>query len=554
MNNTENINLDTYINSFITNPYDSVKYFDDLIKAQNNLPGQNIVAPQTITANKTFYYRFIKAGGCDALGTLNISFKASTPSTLLPPTVTVCEGSKADLNVGPGYSDILWSTGEKTATVKLGVGNYFVDLTNNSGCVYRQKVSVLESPKPIWNIAAYNATNCDSDFSGIIKVKFSTITPVIISNASLFKVEYSLFSNFSTLLPNDWTYSANTTVYVRASSAFCPAVTKTIDFKIGAKLNLIKDIVIESICDDNLDGIKTVDLALYKSLFTKETGVNPTYFDDLIKAQNNTGSISSDVKVDQSGTYFIRFQKNLICDVIGTITINVKIPTKSDILVDQQICPEKTTTLDAGSGFTKYLWSTGAITESIKNVPVGDYWVDLTFDGCTYRQNVSVTAVELPKITNVDIQGTTVTVTVSGGKKPYQYSVDGINYQASNIFTNVPSGDQTIYVISADQCAPVTAKIYIIRILNVITPNDDGLNDLLDYSPLLNKEEPFLQIFDRYGNIVFKGDQSNRFIWNGKTADKTVSSSSYWYVLQWREIGAATVTKLTGWVLVKNRQ
>ena len=67
---------------------------------------------------------------------------------------------------------------------------------------------------------------------------------------------------------------------------------------------------------------------------------------------------------------------------------------------------------------------------------MGDYWVDLTLNGCNYRQNVTVTAVELPKITNVDIQGTTVTVTVSGGKKPYQYSVDGINYQASNIFND----------------------------------------------------------------------------------------------------------------------
>ena len=61
---------------------------------------------------------------------------------------------------------------------------------------------------------------------GIIEVKFSTITPTIITNSSLFTVEYSLFANFSTLLPNDWTYTANTTVYVRAISTVCPPEIK----------------------------------------------------------------------------------------------------------------------------------------------------------------------------------------------------------------------------------------------------------------------------------------------------------------------------------------
>ena len=553
IDNTENIDLTSYVSSFTTNPYDSVKYFDDLTKAQNNVPAQNISAGQTITADKTFYYRFSKGGICDALGTLNITFKAATPSKTLPATVTVCEGTSTPLNVGTGYSSILWNTGSTSTTINLGVGNYFVDLTNSSGCVYRQNVSVIESPKPIWNIGAFNAIYCDDDFNGIIKVKFSTITPTIISNSSIFKVEYSLFSNFSTLLPDDWTFTTNTTVHVRTISPFCPEEKRTIDFRIGDKLTLIKNVHTASECDDDFDGIKTVNLANYKSIFTTETGVTATYFKTLFDAQKNTGSIPSTVNITNSGTYYLRFQKAGVCDNIGTLTISIKIPKKSTVLVDKSICPEATTTLDAGPGFSNYLWSNGSTAQSII-VPVGDYWVELTADGCTYRQQVSVKAVPVPVITGVEIQGGNVTILVTGGNPPYQYSLNGSTYQSSNVFNNIPPGNYTVYVISADQCIPTTTEINILRILNVITPNDDGKNDVLNYADLLRKDNPFLQIFDRYGVSVFKGDKNNSFSWDGKISGKAVATGSYWYVLQWQEPGSATVSKMTGWILVKSRE
>lgn len=553
IDNTENIDLASYLTSFTTNPYDSVKYFDDLTKAQNNLPGQNIAAAQTITADKTFYYRFTKAGVCDTLGTLTITFKAATPSTTLPATVTVCEGTSTSLNVGTGYSSILWSTGSTLTTINVGVGNYFVDLTNSSGCVYRQNVNVVASPKPIWNIAAFNGTYCDYDFDGIIKVKFTTITPTIISNASFFKVEYSLFSNFSTLLPDDWTYTANTTVHVRTISAFCPEEKKTLDFRIGDKLALLKNVHTDSECDDDFDGIKTVNLTNYESIFTTETGVTATYFKTLADAQKNTGSIPSAVSITNSGTYYLRFQKAVVCDIIGSLTISIKIPKKSAVLVDKKICTEASTTLDAGPGFSNYLWSNGSTAQSII-VPVGDYWVELTADGCTYRQQVSVKAVPLPVISGVEIQGGTVTILVTGGNPPYQYSLDRSTYQSSNVFNNIQPGDYSVYVISADQCIPTTTEINILRILNVITPNDDGKNDVLNYADLLRKDNPFLQIFDRYGVSVFKGDKNNSFSWDGKISGKAVATGSYWYVLQWQEPGSATVSKMTGWILVKSRE
>jgi len=490
------------------------------------------------------------------IGTLNLELKAATPTALLD-SYTVCQGSSITLNAESSYTAWLWRKGTTTVsttqTAVLNAGIYTVSFTNASGCVFTKTITVTDSPKPQWNIAAYNAVNCDDNFDGIINVKFATITPLIIQNAALFTVEYSLFSDFRTLLPNDWTYAADTTVFVRAYSTVCPAEVKQIDFKIGNSLPLLHASAAVKVCDDDSDAVKSVNLANYIKEFTADSGVTASYYLTLADAQNNVNGISNQVSVSGTATYYLRFHKNNFCDVIGQLTVNVQIPKKSTELADKQICPGTTTVLDAGAGFDAYLWSTGATTSSV-TVPVGNYWVDLTHNGCTYRQTVSVTAVSLPEITSVQIQGSTVTVTATGGNPPYQYAIDGGTYQSSNIFTNVRGGDHIISVISADNCSPVTATINVIELYNAITPNGEGINDVLNYSALLQKEEPFLQIFDRYGKLVFTGDQNNRFTWDGRIGGKGVGTGTFWYVMSWKEPGFTAVTEYSGWVLVKNRE
>lgn len=444
-------------------------------------------------------------------------------------------------------------------------GFIYIRLVNDINCFAVAKVELKSKLPPIVYENLYTQLHCDEEIDGkidgIYNVNVSSITPIVLPVASNFIVKYYDSLNKANAGLNDnvtgiFSFTANNSpIWIRVDSPNgCPPVIKKILLKTGTPFALDSSFENIPICDNDLNNSENVNLTDYVSQFTNESGVPVKYFDDLIKAQNNNPSdeISVNQILNANKTYYLRFKKSGVCETIGTLNLIFKQPKKSTDLQDQQICPESTADLKTGGGFDGYLWSTGETSESI-SAPIGEYWVELTSNGCTYKQAVSVTAVSLPKIETIIIQGSTVTINASGGNPPYQYAIDNSNYQPSNVFTNISGGVHTVYVISVDHCEPVSAEINVIQLYNAITPNSDGYNDVLDYSGLLTKNEPFLQIFDRFGKIVFTGDKNNRFIWDGKISGKAQTTGTYWYVMHWKEPGFETVTQFTGWVLVKNR-
>lgn len=430
---------------------------------------------------------------------------------------------------------------------------------NNVGCK-----SIAQITLNLYNLAIvlenYTGVFCDDNLDGTVTVTLSTITPAVLNNPGYFvNVRYyaslaDANAGNANTLPNTWSYTAATTIYIRVDSPDgCASVVKPLQFRIGAKIPLIKPSFTTSLCDDNLDGIKLVNLTLLLPQFTLDPNVTATFYSTLADAQNGVSPIGNIINVTGTQTFYIRFEKAGICPEVGSITIIIKTPKKSDLLIDQIICAKATTTLDAGPGFERYLWSTGATSPSISNVPVGNYWVDLTFDGCVYRQYVSVTESPIPLITSIEINGSTVTIGVNGGTPPYEYSLDGILWQSSNVFTNVSTGNHVAYVRDAKRCDETKRPFVIIKLINTITPNDDGYNDDIDYSALMTNNNLEFRIFDRYGAEVFRGNATNRFIWNGTMGGRPVHTATYWYFLSWTEYGSTTPVKYTSWLLVKHR-
>lgn len=287
---------------------------------------------------------------------------------------------------------------------------------------------------------------------------------------------------------------------------------------------------------------------------TAETGVVKEYYPSPTDAVNSTNPIPNPANyIAPSGVAFIKVIGGSGCYAIAKVTLIVSPPTPSAILKDKQICMESTTTLDAGPGFTSYQWSTGATTPSISNVSVGAYWVILKTGECFTKQEVKVFPTELPVITSLEVSNNTVTVNVIGGTAPYMYSIDNHNWQSTNVFENVTRGDITVYVRDNNRCKEVQLSTIVPKILNVITPNGDGLNDFLDYSALAGRTNLTFSIYDRYGARMFEGNKDNGYKWDGTIAGKSIPTGNYWFDIRWDDSNSKAAIKYTGWILVKNR-
>ena len=580
LDDSHTIHLNNYKYLFLNSADMSIqpKFYLSLAEAQedkNALPSDEVTL--TGLGNKIYHYRFENGTSCPNVGTLTLQYTKGFASTSLPTSPKIiCEGSTTIIDAGDKHQTWEWfdesdltKVFPKTRTQTLGPGKYHVILTSPNDCKYKQNFEILGSPKAILDISKLNATFCDEDFDDEIKIKFSTqVTPVILQNPHPdLKVEYYKDSAYTQLITgDDFTYKVDTRVYVKVRSAYCSDVTGFIDFKIGNKISLINTLQTVEECDDDLDGkflLKDLNTK-YRDLFTNDTNATVKFFVKKSDAQNpNATNSIVEVQINDQQLLHVRVSSTTTgCPALAELTIKIKVPKKSDKLEDKTICQGDTADLDAGPGFTSYEWyKEGEPTmlgsnQDISGLPVGKYYVILKGDlpnDCPYKQSVEIKAAELPTIEGIEINDSTVKITAKGGKQPYRYAVDGGNYQASNTFTNVSPGLHKAYVISADDCDPVEKEFSVIEIYNLITPNGDGVNDVLDMSLLKYKKNVKFQIIDRAGRLLFEGDTQNNYTWDGKQNGKGLPTSSYWYNMEWQDFDNSPPVKYTGWILLKNR-
>lgn len=322
-----------------------------------------------------------------------------------------------------------------------------------------------------------------------------------------------------------------------------------------------------TVTDDTLTECYTEDepvsaiFDLTTAVVTLDAPVTKEYYTTLANAEQGLNPIGNPSAFSSpSSEVFVKVINADGCFDIAVVTLVVIGPKYSEFLVDQYICLEDRVTLDAGAGYSSYQWSTGDTSPTI-TVGVGDYWVILGHDGCETRQEVTVYKTPEPVITKVDIENDNVTIHVTAGEPPYQYAntTTGMVWQSSNVFEDVPRGLNTFWVKDSFDCQPIAIPVIVPNVVNAITPNGDGNNDVVDYSELARlsykMESLTLNIYDRYGSIIFQGNKTNGFKWDGKVNNKTVPTGTYWYTLMWHMDPDQLIKyEYNGWILVKNRE
>ena len=247
-----------------------------------------------------------------------------------------------------------------------------------------------------------------------------------------------------------------------------------------------------------------------------------------------TGTSLTIPNVTQNTTYYAEANNNG-CSNENRVSVAVTI-YNPPVLTDQELilCKSSTLTLATQIPNMTYLWSTGETTTTINVSTPGIYTVDVTSptpENCTSRKKITVLEHTIPEIDRIDVNETTVVIYLLKPEDYFEYSVDGINYQSSNVFIDVRSGLQTAYVREVNSCGTDSEAFIILIAPKFFTPNNDSYNDVWEIKGLINYPEAEVNIFDRYGKFITRLNAAKQS-WDGTFNKNLLPATDYWYIMK----------------------
>lgn len=311
-----------------------------------------------------------------------------------------------------------------------------------------------------------------------------------------------------------------------------------------------------TVCDDeanpiNQNGIYAFDTSSFQNtILGTQTGMIINYYDE------NGNTLSSPlpnplISGTQNLTVEVINPLNTTCKVTMTIPLVVIAIPEIELYGNELICndnPSFTKVINAGllnetsiSNFT-YKWflngvlmPTASSYELIVNTE-GVYTVEVSnSNGCKRTRTITVTASNQAIIDSVIVndlvgENSIIVLLSASSLGDYVYSLDNVNYQSSNVFSNVMPGVYTVYVKNMKGCGITPKGVSVLGIPKYFTPNGDGYNDYWNIDGV-NKNfysKTTIQIFDRYGKLLKQFNSLSQG-WDGSFNGTQMPSSDYWY-------------------------
>ena len=125
-----------------------------------------------------------------------------------------------------------------------------------------------------------------------------------------------------------------------------------------------------------------------------------------------------------------------------------------------------------------------------------------------------------------------IDINVIGGTGPFFYQLDNNDFQSSNTFNEITSGDHNITIKDESNCTFLTKEITILDYPRFFTPNNDGYNDFWNIKNFSNFSDIQIAIFDKFGKFLKKITPSGKG-WDGLKNGIPMPSNDYWFVLHY---------------------
>ncbi len=307
-------------------------------------------------------------------------------------------------------------------------------------------------------------------------------------------------------------------------------------------------------CKATISGNETFDLTALSSTILGNQSPSEytlTYHTSLPDAQNGANPIINLTQFNPSvnpQTIYARLIFNALpgCYEIVDFELIVGQTPFLNLQANYLNCTNAPVVLDASVGNipqTTYVWSNGATTPTVEVSQAGITQLSVTATNtygsandlfCSATTEVTVTISSLPEITGFEIvdwtadeNSITVLTTNTGA---YEYSLDGVVFQESNVFQGLLPGLYTVFVRDLNGCGISTKEVWLLYYPKFFTPNGDGYHERwqIPYAAY----EPGLQvmIYDRFGKAMASFDASS-LGWDGTYNACEVPATDYWFVV-----------------------
>jgi gliding motility-associated-like protein len=458
-----------------------------------------------------------------------------------------------------------------------------VENKQRSTCKTETEFDIIVNELPEMN-SSITLKNCDEDGTpdGFTVFNLEEANDYITNNNSQVNVTYYLTENKASLgidSINSYPFNNSTSnqVFARIENANGCYRIATINLVVSTTFFPKNYLYTLEQCENDTvnDGISTFDLSQADtdiiSQFPSGQNLVVHYFETLADAQLELNEITNKTNYQNTSQneqkLFVRVESldNGDCFGIGA-HLFLKVNRRPEFEVDnyQIICLNNTpltlTTFNANGNY-EYTWSkNGTIigTQSTFNAyEGGTYHVKATssFSCESFVQEIEVIESNIPTLTlsDITVQGdsannTILVNTTNLGEGDYEFALDSpINgYQNEPLFENVTPGVRTIFINDKNGCGFAQIEVSVIGYPQFFTPNNDGYND---YWSVLGATNSFytsaqVQIFDRYGKILFEFDATKIQGWDGTFNSNQLPSTDYWF--------SATLTDIEGKTHFKN--
>jgi gliding motility-associated-like protein len=297
-------------------------------------------------------------------------------------------------------------------------------------------------------------------------------------------------------------------------------------------------------CDINGEGSGTFDLSVQDDVIIGDLDpeiVTITYHSSVEEASMDINPLPTTITSGTAEIFArVEWNVNTLCYGLASFTLNVAPPAELVMEDKWAFCPGQSVTVTADPGYVSYLWSTGATTPSIEVSEAGEYTVTVvSATTCEISNTITVVPATPPTIDRVDVNDwtddqNTVTVIMepTADMALYEFSLDGVTFQDSNVFTDVPAGQYNVIVRDRFGCGGGDSKeIHLLAYPKFFTPNGDGVHDTWRIEYAVLEPDMMVYIYDRYGKPITEfGSTSDG--WDGTHKGQVLPATDYWFVVK----------------------